>query len=99
MLDRQQFEQWLQSREPGSVVGEACNSRQCPIASYLYETVPESWPQVLSEDYQLDWRDNDFLDLPPWAQHFVEEIDKADDLGVYAVTVEHAQAVLANIGE
>jgi hypothetical protein len=74
-LDRHQFAEWLRGLPPHAMVGERRNCCRCPLAKFLTASGAAS-PRVEAPAYTDDDGGHEtWLDLPEWAEAFVDAID------------------------
>ena len=91
-INKEQFTEWLESRESKEVVGYACNSHDCLIARYLWVV-----HRVTSKVTNLrtivcdNYGNANIFDHPSWLVSF---IDAVDAIGVLNPSIEAGQALV-----
>lgn len=85
------FRQWLVQQPLDAVVGFACRSDACPVATFLSVQFPNAGPfEVDPEFYSSTVR----LPMPQWARGFVIRIDVCAEAEGSPITAQHALTLL-----
>ena len=75
-LSPKELRQWLEGKEPTTVVGLTYVNTQCPLANYLKDKYQASYASVDARTYCVNgMADDSWHDLPKWAQRLVRSID------------------------
>lgn len=97
ILTKDKFKKWLKRRKKDEIIGIACDSEFCPIASYVSQAVDISDISVEGDSIYHQQNDREYnFKLPHWAYNFVHLLDDNNDEDA-DITAEHALEVLDNV--
>jgi len=71
---RKEFTKWLRSHDAHAIVGVACETRACPIATFCHIKRPHEVEVDGMEIVEYPGC-RPFFELPIWAREFIEEVD------------------------
>jgi hypothetical protein len=99
-LDIKDFEQWLNSKDDGIIVGYCRTSNNCPIARYVRH-ITQGTVQVGHDLIKITtrWRDHiqsRIYDLPIWASQFIDTVDSMWSISG-EITKEQAISALTSV--
>lgn len=99
-LDIEDFEQWLNNKDDGIIVGYCRTTDNCPIARYVrHRTGGTVQSGINIIKITTGWRDDkqvDIYDQPVWASRFVEAIDSMWSISG-EITKEQALSALSSV--
>lgn len=94
LKDPAKFREWLASKPELDFVGFPGDGRSCPLAAYVQETRSAHFVNIPNRQCWVV--DNQYFTVPPWADQFIERIDKVE---APLITAGRALAILAAVEE